>query len=150
VAPSIFPCCGFSKFNQCVIHQLFLDGETVDYLQHLGETGCGEVLRSSASQGRASGSGSPERRRKPDTSEGTDNANEAGGQTKGKLQQPSALLRVRYGPRVKLYSCLHQSFDLISGQGLGFGGLPKHPTAGEDRGGRVRCICWPWAEIYDS
>jgi hypothetical protein len=35
---------GFLEFNQCVIHQLLLGGETVDYLARLGETGCGEVL----------------------------------------------------------------------------------------------------------
>ena len=46
MAASIFACCGSSKFNQCVIHQLLLAGETVDYPGRLGETGSGEVSRS--------------------------------------------------------------------------------------------------------
>jgi hypothetical protein len=42
---SILARGSFSKFSECVIHQLLLDRETVDHLGEFGETGCGDVLR---------------------------------------------------------------------------------------------------------
>jgi hypothetical protein len=45
VPPSILARRSLSEFNECLIHQSLLPGETVDDLHSLGETGCGEVLR---------------------------------------------------------------------------------------------------------
>jgi hypothetical protein len=42
---SVFAIGGTLKFNQGLIHQVLLTGETVDYLHLFDQTGFGEVLQ---------------------------------------------------------------------------------------------------------
>jgi hypothetical protein len=44
--PAILTCRSLSKSNECLVHQLLPARNTVDYVALIGETGCGEVLRS--------------------------------------------------------------------------------------------------------